>query len=92
MDDGSIKSKQSKGVLFNTQSFTLNEVELLCTVLLSKFGIKASPRRTPSEERKGAGWQIYISGRCYETLSQLISPYLLPELAYKFSCPRRKVV
>ena len=44
MDDGSIKSKQSKGVLFNTQSFTLNEVKLLCTVLLSKFGIQASRR------------------------------------------------
>ena len=66
MDDGSIKSKQSKGVLLNTQSFTLKEVELLCTVLLSKFGVEGSPRRTPSEEKKGAGWQIYISGKCYQ--------------------------
>jgi hypothetical protein len=92
MDDGSIKSKQSKGVLFNTQSFTLNEVKLLCTVLLSKFGIQASPRRTPSEEKKGAAWQIYISGKSFITFSQLISPYLLPKLAYKFPDPRKRVV
>ena len=59
MDDGSIKSKQSKGVLLNTQSFTLKEVKLLCTVLLSKFEIQASPRRTPSEEEKGS-WMADI--------------------------------
>jgi hypothetical protein len=92
MDDGSIKSRQSKGVFFNTQSFTFKEVELLCTVLLSKFRIRASPRRTPSQEKKGAGWQIYISGEWYETFSQLVSPYLLPELTYKLPHPRRKVV
>ena len=61
-------------------------------VLLSKFGIQASPRRTPSEEKKGVGWQIYISGKSYETFSQLISPYLLPELAYKSPDPRERVV
>jgi hypothetical protein len=99
MDDGSIKSKQSKGVFFNTQSFTLNEVKLLCTILLSKFGIQASPRRTSSvtqrscvEEKRGDGWQIYISGKSYETFSQLTSTHLLPELAYKFPDPRERVV
>ena len=90
MDDGSIKSKQSKGVFFNTQSFTLCEVELLCTVLGYRFGIQASPRRTPSQAKMGKGWQIYVSGNSYETLSALISPYILPELAYKFPSPRRK--
>ena len=90
MDDGSIKSKQSKGVFLNTQSFTLSEVKLLCTVLGCKFGIQASSRRTPSQAKKGEGWQIYVSGNSYETLSALICPYILPELAYKFPSPRRK--
>jgi hypothetical protein len=92
MDDGSTKSRQSKGVFLNTQSFTLEEVKLLCMVLLSKFGIQASPKKTPSQEEKGAGWQIYISGKCYEAFSQLISPYLLPELTYKLPHPRTRVV
>ena len=90
MDDGSIKSRQSKVVLFNTQSFTLSEVKLLCTVLDHRFGIQASPRQTPSQAKRGKGWQIYVSGNSYETLSALISPHILPQFAYKFPSPRRK--
>ena len=41
LDDGSMKSKQSKGVLFNTHSFTLSDIERLCEILQSKFELKA---------------------------------------------------
>ena len=37
MDDGSIKSKQLKGVFFNTQGFTFNDVNYLCSILKSKI-------------------------------------------------------
>jgi hypothetical protein len=39
MDDGSIKSKQSKGVLLNIQGFSLKDVTFLCKVISKKFGI-----------------------------------------------------
>ena len=39
MDNGSMKSIQSKGVLLNTQSFSHAEVQLLCNVLTKKFNL-----------------------------------------------------
>ncbi len=77
MDDGSIKSAQSKGVLLNTQSFTKSEVELLCRVLEENFSLKAKPRKQKE------GWQIYISGESYETFRKAVEPYLIPEMMYK---------
>lgn len=87
MDDGSIKSKQSKGVILNTHSFSLSEVERLCGALQSKMLIVATPRpqRVGGEVRH----HIYISGRSYERLAELICPFLLPEMMYKFPPPRR---
>jgi hypothetical protein len=46
MDDGSQKSKQSKGLIFNTHGFTLKEVELLCDILKEKFDLKATKTKT----------------------------------------------
>lgn len=87
MDDGSIKSKQSKGVILNTHSFSLKEVERLCEALQAKMSILATPRpqRVGGEVRH----QIYISGRSYERLSELVSHFILPEMMYKFPPPRR---
>lgn len=87
MDDGSIKSKQSKGVILNTHSFELPEVRLLCEQLESRFGLIATPR----QQRTRAGivsHQIHISGHSYERLGEIILPHLLPEMAYKFPPPR----
>nr|YP_006666385.1 putative LAGLIDADG homing endonuclease [Trebouxiophyceae sp. MX-AZ01]AFQ93740.1 putative LAGLIDADG homing endonuclease [Trebouxiophyceae sp. MX-AZ01] len=88
MDDGSIKSRQSKGLILNTHSFTLAEVELLCKVLGSNFGLQAKPRpqTVPSG---GQRHQIYISGRSYERGRKIIGPHLLPEMMYKFPPPRK---
>ena len=83
MDDGSIKSSQSKGVIFNTQGFERNEVQRLCDVLQDKFALEAKPRK------QREGWQIYISGRSYETFRALIEPFLIPEMRYKLPAARR---
>jgi hypothetical protein len=88
MDDGSIKSCQSKGLILNTHSFTLSEVQLLCRELGSKFGLQAKPR--PQTARSGGQrHQIYISGRSYERACEIIAPHLLPEMMYKFPPPRK---
>ena len=77
MDDGSLKSKQSKGVIFNTQGFTRKEVERLCQVLEEKFSLKAGLRK------QREGYQIYISGNSHETFKKLVEPYMIPEMLYK---------
>jgi len=87
MDDGSIKSKESKGVILNTHSFSLHDVELLCSVSKTQFDLIATPRR---QTHKGlVYYQIYISGHSFELLSQLILPHLVPEMLYKFPLPRK---
>lgn len=83
MDDGSIKSRESKGVIFNTQGFLKTEVEQLIRALQQCFQLEALVRKQPE------GWQIYISGRSYERMTELIYPYLLESMRYKFP-PSRK--
>ena len=83
MDDGSMKSQQSKGVIFNTQGFMLCDVERLCGVLESGFDLRAQPRRQPD------GSQIYVSGTSFERFLALIEPHLIPEMRYKIPQLRR---
>ena len=83
MDDGSIKSSQSKAVIFNTQGFRPPEVSNLCQILEEKFQLKCKPRQQKD------GQQIYISGDSYETLSDIISPFLIESMKYKFPKARQ---
>lgn len=83
MDDGSIKSKQSKGVIFNTQGFSFKEVEQLCSLLVDSFELQASLRSQKE------GQQIYISGHSYERFCEIVTPYLLPSMKYKLPSPRK---
>jgi hypothetical protein len=83
MDDGSIKSKESKGAILNTQGYFKEEVVRLVKVLKKRFDLQAKLRRQKE------GYQIYISGKSYETLRNLIFPFILPEMRYKFPEARR---
>ncbi len=83
MDDGSIKSKGSQAVIFNTQGFAEQDVKKLVGVLQEKFGLEAKPR--PQRE----GQQIYISGRSYERFRALVEPYLIPEMCSKLPQKRK---
>lgn len=85
MDDGSMKSAQSKGVLLNTQSFSYAEVQLLCDVLTDKFKLYCWPRK-----QKNKTYQVYISGKSYETLHDCIYSFIIPEMQYKFPSPRKE--
>jgi len=84
MDDGSIKSKQSKGVLFNTQGFLRADVEQLAGVLSSEFHLLTSLRK------QREGFQIYVSGKSYETFVGLIEAHVLKEMRYKIPPPRKR--
>jgi len=79
MDDKGIKDKKSKAVYFHTQGFSLVEIQLLCDVLNTKFKLLAKPVKKKKEK-----YQIYISSKSYITLKNLIYPYLIDEMLYKF--------
>jgi hypothetical protein len=83
MDDGSMKSVQSKGVIFNTQGFAARDVDRLVEVLQSQFGLAATPRHQKE------GKQIFVSGRSFEVFQQLVEPFLIAEMRYKIPQPRR---
>lgn len=83
MDDGSLKSKESKGTILNTQGFTKTEVEFLIELLKTKFNLEAKIRSQKD------GYQIYISGHSYELLKSLIYEYLLDSMKYKFPLDRK---
>ena len=82
MDDGSMKSRQSKGVLFNTHAFRDGEIKRLISAL-EGLGL-AARERTQSD-----GIQVYVSGRSYERFVELVDPYVIEAMRYKVPQPRR---
>ena len=83
MDDGSIKSKQSKGVIFNTHGYQKHEIGRLIQVLCEKFHLEAKLRSQKE------GYQIYVSGKSYENFTKLVLPHILPDMMYKIPEARR---
>lgn len=82
MDDGSMKSSESKGILFNTHAYQPDEITRLIGVL-GEFGLVAK------ERRQSDGVQIYVSGRSYERFVELVNPYVIEAMRYKVPLPRR---
>ena len=93
MDDGSMKSVQSKGLIFNTHCFSFDDVTLLCSILNNKFGLKTWPRlqrhKNKTTKRVKTYYQIYISGYSYEKARNLMYPFFLPDMLYKFPKQRK---
>ena len=83
MDDGSVKSRESKGVLFNTQGFVKNDVERLIDALRSRFGLEAALRGQKD------GIQIYVSGKSYERFREIVDEFVLPSMRYKIPVDRK---
>ena len=77
MDDGSIKSHESRGRIINTHAFTLKEIDLLCEVLCEKFHLQVKPRR------QADGIQLYISGTSADVLQKLLETHVVPMMRYK---------
>ncbi len=83
MDDGSVKSRESKGVVFNTQGFVLNDVERLCDALRSRFGLEAEPRMQKE------GFQIYVSGTSFERFREIVDPFVIASMRYTIPSDRK---
>lgn len=81
MDDGSVKSRESKGVILNTQCYTRNEIANLISAL-KRFNLECSER----EQKEGL--QIYISGASFDVFRNIVDPYVVPSMRYKIPIDR----
>jgi hypothetical protein len=79
MDDGALKWKgKSNAVRFCTDSFLDSEIKLLVDVLQKNFNLKCSLQKKNNISR------ISVLESSYPQLRELILPYLLPCMYYKF--------
>jgi hypothetical protein len=69
-------------VTLYTNNFTLEEVELLRSILLSKFNLESSLRKVGQTDPL-RGYAIRIPSRCLGTLQSLVVPHMYPSLMYK---------
>lgn len=74
MDDG---SRSRTSVYLNTQQFSLEEQNLLCTMLYKQWQIEATLNKDKHY------WRIRIRVNSIEKFINLVKPYLLPEFYYK---------
>ena len=81
MDDGS-KAKKRSSVLC-TNCFTYDEVNLLCFVLNSKFGLKCHPYKQLQKTTNKIEWRIYFLTKTHKKLYALVEPYIVPTMLYK---------
>lgn len=72
-------SKHRKGLVLNTQSFTLKEVILLINILIIKFDIN------PSLQKHMNNWKIYINGKDLNKIKPYIKPYFANHFLYKLN-------
>ena len=77
---------QLKQLLFCTDNFSLSEVELLITVLKSKFNLTATALRR-IKANKEICWRIRLSSKSSNIshLISLVEPYFIPSMLYRLN-------
>ena len=79
MDEG---YKHGKGIVLCTESFSLDEVELLKKVLEFKFELKVTIQKRQSSGGR-LGYRLYISSKSFDQLLSIIQPAFIPSINYK---------
>ena len=74
MGDG---TKASKGIVLQTQSFTIQECVFIISILIYKFNLKCSIQMQRGKPT------IYISSKSFQKLIPLILPYMCNSMLYK---------
>nr|YP_764366.1 putative site-specific DNA endonuclease [Stigeoclonium helveticum]ABF60216.1 putative site-specific DNA endonuclease [Stigeoclonium helveticum] len=77
MDDGSYEDQTNRTYLFNTQGFTKQESQMLCDILLEKYGIEANTNYDGKSKR------IRVKTASAPILRDLIKDYVIPAFYYK---------
>lgn len=78
MDDGTLLNK---GIKFTANSFSLNEVKLLSKVLTEKYNLKTSIVKVGVVNQ----YNIYIPKSSFETLRDIVRPYIHARM-YMYLC------
>ena len=76
MDDGGIDA--FKATHLNTDSFSLNNIQLLQVALKENFNL-----RTRLIQKRKEQWAIVIPVRQIQSLASIVEPYMHPSMAYK---------
>lgn len=74
MGDG---TNANKGIVLQTQSFTIQECVFIISILIYKFNLKCSIQMQRNQPT------IYISSRSFQKLIPLILPYMCSSMLYK---------
>ena len=81
MDDGGLLSYNKdyirKGLIFNTQGFSCNEVSILPENLNTTYNLETWVKLNKNKPI------IAVSGKKYTQIKSLISPYIIPCMKYK---------
>jgi len=77
MDDGSIKSKNHRARILNTQCFSVKEIRRLIQVLHTKFDLNCKIRKQKE------GYQIMILAESVNKFYNLIKEFIIPSMDYK---------
>jgi hypothetical protein len=86
MDDGGkldYSRNEGKGLVFNTQSFTEEEVQQMCIELQSKFNFNCWVKFNKNKP------VIVISGSSYEDFFNLTNEFIVPSMKKKLPSPRK---
>lgn len=74
MDDG---YKSPNGYYFCTESFSASDIDILLTMLRTKFGLNCSVHKTTN------GPRIYIKSSSIKLFNSLVGEYIIPSFQYK---------
>ena len=79
--DHIIKALRTKGVVFCTDSFKKEEIELLIPVLQKKFNLICTIQKAPNKSLNR--FRIYISAKSLPVLRTLVQSHFHPTMLYK---------
>jgi hypothetical protein len=77
MDDG-FKHK-NRGFKFATNSFTLDEINYLASILKNKYNLNSSIHKSGLNNQ----YNIYILKSSFNELVKIVKPYFHPSMYYK---------
>lgn len=84
MDDGYVDNRNGS-IVFCTESFSLDGVLRLITILEKLYNIYVSTQKRISKTSKAQliGYRLYINAENSKLLAPLIKPFMLPSMLYK---------
>jgi hypothetical protein len=80
MDDGGLGAKTPLGMVLDVSSYTSDEIELVRSVFINKFGISTNIHKHGPHARK-----LYIISSSAHTFCNLIRPYVIKSMLYKLA-------